>query len=261
MRDGYKAAAIVAVPLALLGAAYYWLMELKQDYAYGDDLCLLNSPLEAHTILVIDMTDPWTAGQKEFLSVRADQLKRELRAFERFSIYGITDAHITLPQPLMSLCNPGDPQSVNFLVRTPARVQADFEERFRAPLRRLVAGLDRTRSAKRTPIIETLRALAITDEFDEEIERRLVIFSDMLQNTDYSQINADADLDYFEVFEASGFANDLPDLNDVQVEVLYIPSAKYEKRQTPEHLQFWKKFFEDSGAKADIELVGMQQDG
>jgi hypothetical protein len=79
--------------------------------------------------------------------------------------------------------------------------------------------------------------------------RRLVIFSDLMQNVPgYSHFSAK--LDYKE-FRATPYAKRLaPNLNGVDIQVIYLLRPELYKYQSqPEHQTFWGHWFEESGAK------------
>ncbi len=254
MRDSLKATSIVALSLVILAGGFLTLRATQESYEYGDDLCLANRPLVAHAVLIVDKTDAMTPSQQAYLLQVVQDLKRELADFERFSIYAISNRHEQLPQPLISLCNPGTAKSANILVRTPSKVQAEFDERFDKPVRAVIESLDRTDEARLSPIVETIRTITLMGSFGSSIEsRRLVIFSDMIQNTHYSHFDVAPNFDDY--FLNPKYRNMRPDLDGVDVSILYITRKEYARVQSPQHIDFWRRFFDEAGANVRIELV------
>ena len=79
--------------------------------------------------------------------------------------------------------------------------------------------------------------------------RRLVIFSDLMQNVpEFSHFASKWD---YEAFRSSLYASKLrSDLSGVRVEVIYLlRSNLYNYQSQPRHQTFWGHWFEENGAK------------
>lgn len=241
----WTAISIVAVPTIILGMGFVWLQFSQSSIEARPDLCLKNKELEAHSVLVIDRTDvDENPGQ---LSRLLSRIKNDLAPFEKFSIYVIDENHSQLPVPIFSLCNPGTGDDANILVRSPKAAQEKFDKEFSRPIEKLIRASNPTKSAVKSPIIETLQLIPSIESFaSTDMHRRIYIFSDMLQNTRYSHYSKS--LDYTQ------FAKRYPDLarvdlQNVTVVISYVRRRTAQNIQGPKHIQFWQDYFRHAGAR------------
>lgn len=250
--DLRRALAIVLVPALLLTAVILWSLPKGGDV--DDQLCLKNVPLAAHTVLVIDRSDPITAANKAYLKELVRKLVADLKPRERFSIYAIDSRHGNLAQKLLSGCSPGTGADADIMTATPEYLQRQFEQHVLGPVMRLIDDLGTENVAPTSPILETLQFLTRLSDFDARVpHRRLVLFSDMLQHSTYSQYRDSLD---FGAFRKSRFYDALrADLYGVEVDVHYVPRRTAQAIQGSEHIRFWQEFFADAGARARFHQV------
>lgn len=249
-----KALLIAGIPLSLMVAGFIWLRGVESDAEYGDDLCLLNQPVVAHTVLVIDRTDVIDRVALQALERLIERVKADMKQNERFSVFSIEADRSYLPRPLFSLCNPGTKRQANVIVQTPEKIQRRFEKEFAEPLQKMMSELSPKKEAEISPILETITAISQMDDFNDSlVERRLILFSDMLQNSRYTHYNRSYDfpkfLDGFPSFAAIS-------LNNVRVEISYITRKRARALQGNEHMAFWRRFFNHTGARIRIDVVG-----
>ena len=254
-----KAIAIVAVPASLLAAGAVWVNLVEHEYAYGADLCLENRPLTAHTVLVIDRSDPVSGNEKAFLKSLVAGIKDDLAPNERFSIYAIDNGHVRVPSRLFSLCNPGTAEQANVLAQTPVRVQQTFDEKFARPISRIIDDLRPlgNTDANQSPIMETLLTLSQVKDFGPDMNhRRLILVSDMIQHSDeFSQIRTPVDFEAFRSAHGDLIGRRLENV-DVTVHYLLREQRAADGRviQGPVHLAFWRSYFDAAGANLHIEI-------
>ncbi|HYE00439.1 MAG TPA: hypothetical protein VEH84_13725 [Alphaproteobacteria bacterium] len=208
-----------------------------------------------HRIVLVDRTDPLTRAQAEALKGLLFELRDGLGRFERLSVYRIGETVDTRPVQGFSFCNPGRGDQATKLYENPRLIQKTFQDRFGAPLDRLIEELMAPAEAKYSPIVETLNALADAPDFrDAAKARRLYLISDMLQHT--------ALLDHYRsppAPEASlrrlEAALAIPALQGASIQVAQLTQPKAKHRQTPELRRFWEEFFN----RAQTKLEGWQR--
>jgi len=250
----WKAALIAGIPSAILVAGFFWMHGLATDAEFGDDLCLLNRPVEAHTILVIDRTDVIDQVAMMALNNLIERIKAGMEQNERFTLFAIEADRSVLPRPLFSLCNPGTKRQANVIVQTPEKIQRRFDSEFAEPLHQVLRSLSPENEADSSPIMETIAAISEMDVFSSSLaKRKLVMFSDMLQNGTYTHYRGDLDYSHFQ----DGFpALASVRLNNVAVEVAYVTRKRARALQGNAHLKFWRRYFENAGARFRFEIVG-----
>jgi len=188
------------------------------------------------------------------LNKLVERIQAGMEKNERFSVYAIEAERSVLPRPLFSLCNPGNRRQANVIVQTPEKIQKRFENEFAEPLHQILRGLSPENEADISPIMETISAISQMESFNSSLVRRkLVLFSDMLQNSVYTHYRGDLDFRHF--LESS---SDLAatKLEKVNVEVAYITRKRARALQGNAHLTFWRRFFEHTGANFRFEIIG-----
>ncbi len=143
--------------------------------------------------------------------------------------------------------------------RTPANERAlDGNQRlaqkrwnaaFGKPLDAAIARLKTVPSSPRSPIIEAIKALSWRPDFGSEIpRRRLVIFSDLLQNSPgLSQYQRR--YDYVKWRKTEHARENAFDFRGVEVVIYYLQRPQTLRIQTDAHRDFWFRFLTESGAK------------
>ena len=184
-------------------------------------------------------------------------MREELRRFDRVSIYTIEDQG-KLPDMRFSLCNPGskaDLQNDWWLNRfnTTSWWERDYRRKFEAPLLTVADDLTKASSLAESHITATISLVSRTEGFTSDLpNRRLVVLSDLLENTSaYSQYadRAGGDLS-LERFQSLANGQQPPDLDDVDVEIVYLARENGQKVQSERHLDFWRSYFKQYGASA-----------
>jgi hypothetical protein len=123
-----------------------------------------------------------------------------------------------------------------------------------------VAELLRGSTQKNSPIIESIKAAAITSFGPVEqghIPLRVTMISDMIQNTKlYSQFQSD--VKFYDLGKSSAWVTQQPQLKGADVDILYLlrPTAQRNRIaiQNRSHQLFWEQFVFASGGRLSIML-------
>ncbi|MEL6692131.1 MAG: hypothetical protein AAFQ12_03750, partial [Pseudomonadota bacterium] len=149
--------------------------------------------------------------------------------------------------------NPGRGDQVNALFRNPERIEERFNEKFDRPLQTVLEDLVVPKEAPNSPVLEAMARLGQTEAFsDRAPERRIVIISDMLQNSD--------------AFTAYGGGGSMPanmpdaitvadttirrfgnSLDGVALEIRLIPRQRYVDMQRGALKEYWNQVFAELG--------------
>ena len=249
-RDDILGGALITVlvgSLLSLGAlAHYLKGEVIHD---GETLCRSDRSVP-HTVILVDRTDPFTDLHTMLFESAMERGSAALRVRERLSIFLIEARAPVRPTPLLSLCKPDDGSDANWLYENKTLLQRVFEKRFAQPLTALVDGLREPAQAPASPILETIRAVSLLPSFREASGRRkLIVVSDLLENTArYSHYTATPD---YQDFRRSPYgASVLPSLHGVEIELVYLPNERAQRRQNRAHLAVWQSYLTEAGARA-----------
>lgn len=151
-----------------------------------DDETLCPAKPSSVTVLLVDVTDPMTTPQKQDLRNQLTRLRSAIPRYGKLIVTKVDSSSSELLQPVIVRCNPGTAEEVSDWNGDPRGVQKAHDEKFVAPLDDAFTRLTRASAAERSPIFESVQSVALTDLARPElsdIPRKLVIVSDLLQNT------------------------------------------------------------------------------
>ncbi|MGD9161248.1 MAG: hypothetical protein PVG39_22735 [Desulfobacteraceae bacterium] len=225
----------------------------KREYD-PETFCTEN--IEAHTIVVLDKTDPFSANQQKFILNYINREKDQLRPFEKFSVFTLTENTYSSPEPLFSKCNPGTGEKANQLYQNPRKIQMRFDEFFLKPLEENMKNMLVNNTGSKSPILEMIKELSLRKDFGEEVKKRtLIIISDLMHHTaEYSHYKNRID---YECFSRKSYAYDVAAvLDSVNVKIVYLLRNNLNRIQGERHMSFWENYFEEMGAEiVDVKKV------
>jgi hypothetical protein len=243
------------VLIAALGGGAWWLRKIKEPL--DADNCPRSGPTAVHLIM-IDRSDPITGQQAQAVRQRVEKLKTDAAFGTRFDIYTFVGDSKNEMRPFVRVCAPGRPEQANELIENPVFVRRRYDERFANVLDHSVAELLQVSTLPNSPIIESLRAAAITS-FGPltagTIPLHVTLVSDMVQNTALaSQFKTEPN--FAQLAKTSAWTALQPNLKGADVEILYLirPGAKRGAAaiQSRGHQLFWEQLI----AASDGRLTG-----
>lgn len=167
----------------LLAAFIIYLIAKPAPIKRGADNC--PSTLTAHTVILIDRTDPFSAGQITTLKDIIAQTEATLELDEKITIYTIEgNARKGLSDPLLSLCRPRDGSQTNQWTENERFIRRNYEDKFATLFRENSQSMLYGKAHEKSPIFEALSSLASKSDFQADLpKRRLIILSDFIQNS------------------------------------------------------------------------------
>jgi hypothetical protein len=246
-REVFLGTLAILVVLCVVGGATYFLM----SRAAGLDkqtLCPATGPT-SHYVLLVDTTDPLTFTQKEAFKVTMKELiEKRVPEGGLLSVFVLGEDFKENAKPLVELCNPGNGRDKSELTSNLRQLDKQYQERFLEPLLKQSEALVATQPAKASPIFEMMQLVAINGfrKHDIKGERRLVVMSDMLQNTpQFSMYKGPVD---YPAFATSTYGQKAQlELRGVKVEIQYLLNTP--QLQTRRNMQFWEDYFDKAGAR------------
>jgi len=240
---------------AILAGISYMAFVLKPAEYDSQTLCMVGET-PPHRVVVIDKTDLYSAQQATIISDLILAEREYLAIGERLSLYELNASGQLRNTNRFSLCNPGAGSQVNPLYRNPDRVQARYEALFSAPLDRALADLVTPKNAPNSPIIEALARLSQDPGFDRTVPgRRIVLVSDMLQNSDIFTVYGRSRGTLRQRVPASQtVANAIREtygdgLRGVSIEIRLIPRDSWEQEQRGALKTYWGDVFNQLGVQ------------
>lgn len=246
-RGYYWAAGIVGV-LVLAAVGFFVHGKLtRQPEDNKMTLCPAGGPL-GHVVVLVDKSDPMTFTQRKSFSVIYRDLVTQVPRGHLLSLYALGEDFMSTAEPLMELCNPGDGRDVSGFDDNPAQRKKTYEARYLKPFMEREEDLVTERPGKSSPILEMIQLAGITGFRKHAVagEKRLVIVSDMVQNTPQLSMYKGVP-DYAPFGQTPYGVKSRADLQDVKVEFRMLMNTP--AIQTERLLDFWKTHIRQSGGR------------
>jgi hypothetical protein len=243
----------IVLIVALAGGAW-WLRKIKEPL--DADNCPRSGPRAVHVIM-IDRSDPITGQQAQAVRQRVEKLKNEAEFGTRFDVYTFEGDAKNEMRPILRVCAPGRPEEANELIENPQFVRRRYEERFSQILDRSVTELLKVSTLPNSPIIESMRAAALTS-FGPlnagQIPLHVTLVSDMVQNT-AAISHFRAEPNFAQLAKSAAWTSLQPDFKGADVDILYLtrPGAKRGAVviQSRGHQLFWEQLIAASDGRLD----------
>lgn len=138
------------------------------------------------TVLLVDVTDPMNAPQRQDFANQLERLKNSIPRYGKLIVTKVGGGPDGLLSPVIVRCNPGTAADENEATGAPAKLQKQWDEGFNAPLNQAFEQIAQASGAEQSPILESIQSVALT-EFQKpamaDKPRQLIVASDLLQHT------------------------------------------------------------------------------
>lgn len=247
------------VVVAVVAGVGYLIYRLNDQPGFDENtLCPYDTAPPEHTVVVIDKTDAYNVSQSRSIAQIIRRVRDTLPVGARISLFEL-DARGRFDlnsNRAFSLCNPGSGAQANILVENPRLIQERYDALFAGPLEEALGDLITPRQAPRSPILEALAGFSQTEAFGQDVtERRVVLISDMLQNSDaFSVYGAGRGVLPEDLPDAAAVADDVrrtygQSLRGVTVEVRLIARDGWDVVQRGALRDYWTDILRELGAR------------
>ena len=208
--------------------------------------CRMDRRDPAHTILLIDQSDPFSENDLSWVDELIDAEARSLPRFGRLTVVLPNSAQPFDPKTLYSHCSPGSVDDANPILQNPRMIDDTWREHFYQPLAGKVGDTLKTTSQPSSPLFEALYSIGDRADFqDSRNNRRLVIVSDLMQHSDgFSFYRSGADL---AAYSDASLSQQVPQMDGVEVVARVVPRQNYDLPMG-EVKAFWRAYFDKTGA-------------
>ena len=215
-------------------------------------LCRTDRPLVGHTVVLVDVSDAMQAEEIRQLLIRVEAIRKGIPKDAMLSVFFVNESSSDVLSERFCKCNPGDGSDANPLWQGPAVIAKKWQTAFGAPLDSALREASHYSESNASPILEAIRYVTEHDDFTRSTtNRRLVIVSDMIQNSDRFTLYGGPRS--FAEFSRTEAATELmPDLRDAEVEIEYLIRPRYRGLQNDKLKQFWQDYFARAGAKTPV---------
>jgi hypothetical protein len=246
-----KNAFVAIVLIALIGGGI-WLYYTAQRSQFDVDevtLCPKDRPATQIAVVLLDVSDKLTSLQSIAVKNDLKRIQAELPKFGRIEVYALADAVLAQPVSVIQMCNPGSGEDLNRLYQNPELARIKWTVKF---MEHLSSEIDKVLGSdpdEQSPIFEGIQSISIRTfgrpEFDQ-VEKRLFIFSDLLQNVSGSANHYQSIPDFEDFRDSNYYRRVRADLGETRISLFYIDRASV-ATQGVKHIQFWNQFLLSQG--------------
>jgi len=249
--DAFKAYRNIGIVVALLGivAFFYYKSILANRSLDAETLC--PSQPDSLTVLLVDVTDPMNLPQRQDFLNQLDRLTDQIPRYGKLIIAKVDPVSDRLLVPIITRCNPGSAKDVTEVDGNPQKLEKMHQEQYLAPLRSAFERLTSASGANRSPILESIQSVNLTElqkETNEATGKRLIVASDLLQNTNeisfYGRLPAPHDL-----LRSQQFSRVRTDLRGVDVELWMLQRSDSTDTQPRALPNLWEKIIDEEGGR------------
>lgn len=245
-RKAIRNIALVALALGVVG--FFYVRSLLDDRTLDPETLCPPVP-ESVTVLLVDVTDPMNLPQRQDFLNQLDRLTDAIPRYGKLAIYKVDPVSDRLLVPVITRCNPGSANDVSEVDGNPQKLEAQRREQFEAPLRKSFDGLVEASGAERSPILESIQSVNLTELQKPALDaagKRLVVASDLLQNTaDISFYGALPDPDAF--VAGQPFSRVRTDLRGVDAELWMLQRGDSTETQPRKLPELWERIIDEQG--------------
>jgi hypothetical protein len=245
-RIAYFQLAFAAIVLVGLVWAFF---SVTKDRKALDPVTACPPSASSIVVLLVDVTDPLTLAQRQDFLNQLERLRDSVPRYGKLAIFQVDAASNELLRPVIERCNPGTAADVDEMTGNPAAVEEKYEALFKRPLDEAFSQLINASGADRSPILESVQSVALTElkrPGEEGKPMRLIIASDLLQNTDrisfYGHVPRPEELigsDAFRVLRT--------DMSNIKVELWMLQRLDAQQSQPRALIDLWDALITEQG--------------
>lgn len=207
------------------------------------------------TVMLIDATDPPTAGHRAWLTQRLRQVGERMRRGERLTVY-VLSGQSSAPRELLTITNPGRARDAALLTEGGQVLDRRFTLEVLQPVDSLMTVAARCDTSRQSAILEALWQISNYSDFARETgPRHLVLVSDLLQNTPGFSLYAPGSSDFFTPAGKLRDSGWEARLGGTTVEVFCLLRPRDEALQGPALIAQWVRYFKHCGVEPTISVV------
>ena len=247
-RDWEKVGGVALGSFAVLAVAALVIFRAIADPAPRDPvtLCPEDGPSQV-TAIFVDTTDRVGSTSREDILGRLDDLVSDSQPDEMMLVYDTSWSPTKTVVPLLTVCNPGDPDAADPLISSPELIRQRLEDYFKRPLAKLFEELLDAEEATVSPLMETIQAISVTvlaRQRYADVPKRVILISDLMQHSKHLSLYRDP-LNYDAFAQTAGAEALRTNLQNVLVRILFVPRRAHSRLgNTIRLIEFWERWID-----------------
>ncbi len=242
-----KAFVKIAFVVLILGLISYLYIRTISSQLTLDKVTLCPDDPKSLTVLLVDVTDPMNLPQKQDFINQLNRLVAQIPRHGKLVITKVDPVSEKLLNPVITRCNPGQGKDVSEFDGNPQLLDKDYKMKYLDPLNQAFSGLFLETEAKQSPILESIQSVALT-EFQNpkygEIDKKLVIVSDFLQNTSTISFLKGTP-EHLKFLRSHEFQRVKTDLRAIDIEMWMLQRADFRRTQPRALMELWESIFRE----------------
>jgi len=212
----------------------------------AENNCRVDRKDPAHTILLIDQSDPFNPNDLDWVRELVNDEARALPKYGKLTVMVPNATDPYNPKVLYASCSPGSAAAANPITQNPKMIEQDWQKKFYQPLVGTVEAALMEKEQPSSPLTEAIYTISDRADFQpQQAGRRVVLVSDLMQHSDgFSFYKKGPDYD---AYLESKLAETQPKLEGVDVVARIVPRQIYDL-PLADVRGFWRRYFDDAGA-------------
>ncbi len=208
--------------------------------------CRLDHKDPAHTVLLIDQSDPFNPNDLDWVYALVDAEARTLPRFGRLTVMTPNAADPFDPKVIYMACSPGSVEDANPVFQNPRMIDDIWRDTFYTPLKEKIEQAMLETRQPSSPLLEAVYSIADRADFQRTKKpRKIVMVSDLMQHSEaMSFYRSGAG---FDKLAETKLAERMPDMQGVEVAARIVPRQEYDLPMS-EVKAFWRAYFDQTGA-------------
>ncbi|MEQ8559817.1 MAG: hypothetical protein RIB03_16015 [Henriciella sp.] len=209
--------------------------------------CRMDRKDPAHTIVMIDQSDPFNPNDLGWVNEFIDSEARTLPRFGRLTVVTPNSDDPYDAKIVYSHCSPGSAEHANAFLQNPRMIEDTWRETFYKPLStEIETALTDTRQPS-SPLFEAVYSIADRADFQASRgDRRIILISDLMQHSEeFSFYRTGTDE---AAFAETRLADQVPEMDGVEIVARVVPRQEYDLPMS-EVKGFWRDYFARTGAE------------
>jgi len=242
---------IFAALFLVIGAIAWYAIDARKNVSALDAAGCRTDGAHDKLVLLIDRSDALSAIQKIDIQGRIKQLIEDAKIGTSVTLSVLDAGTPQLVTTLFQGCRPDDGQNVNRLVQNERMIRERWQNDFLGPLDETLQSSLSDSPSSTSPLMEAIQLVALTGfKYTPApgYQQRLVVVSDMIQNTDgYNQYKDSLDPIQFNTLPYA--ARVAASLDATDIEILYVGRPSATQIQNTAHATFWDAWFRQNGGR------------
>lgn len=209
--------------------------------------CRMDRKDPAHTVVMIDQSDPFNPNDLGWVAEFIDSEARTLPRFGRLTVVTPNSADPYDAKIVYSHCSPGSAEHANPFLQNPRMIEDTWRETFYEPLSEEIEKALMDKRQPSSPLFEAVYSIADRADFRASRgDRRIILISDLMQHSgEFSFYKTGTDK---EAFSKTRLADQVPEMEGVEIVARVVPRQEYDLPMS-DVKAFWRDYFEKTGAE------------